>query len=120
MRRVAGTEAGNLRYFLIPVSFADIIYKQTVIRKEQGTGMTEHTANAKMVTKLLFRLLPIQILRIKDDCVPFDPTERQKMADAEDKTKNIGIRMVFRMASEVRYQNILGLNVLTVRIGRTE
>ena len=58
------------------------------------------------------------ILRIKDDCVPFDPSERQRMADAEDKTKNIGIRMVFRMASEVRYQNILGLNVLTVRIGR--
>ena len=58
------------------------------------------------------------ILRIKDDCVPFDPSERQKMAEAEDKTKNIGIRMVFRMASEVRYQNILGLNVLTVRIGR--
>ena len=58
------------------------------------------------------------ILRIKDDCVPFDPAERQKMADAEDKTKNIGIRMVFRMASEVQYQNILGLNVLTVRIGR--
>ena len=58
------------------------------------------------------------ILRIKDDCVPFDPSERQKMADEEDKTKNIGIRMVFRMASEVRYQNILGLNVLTVRIGR--
>ena len=58
------------------------------------------------------------ILRIKDDCVPFDPSDRQRMADAEDKTKNIGIRMVFRMASEVRYQNILGLNVLTVRIGR--
>ena len=60
------------------------------------------------------------ILRIKDDCVPFDPSERQRMADAADKTKNIGIRMVFRMASEVRYQNILGLNVLTVRIAGTE
>ena len=56
------------------------------------------------------------ILRLKDDCVPFDPGERQKMADSGDVTKNIGLRMVFRIAREIRYQNILGLNVLTVRI----
>ncbi len=56
------------------------------------------------------------ILRIKDDCAPFDPAERQKLAEAEDITKNVGIRMVFAMASDVNYQNILGLNVLTIRI----
>jgi anti-sigma regulatory factor (Ser/Thr protein kinase) len=56
------------------------------------------------------------ILRIRDDCVPFDPGERQKLADSDDPVKNIGIRMVFRMAKEVEYQNILGLNVLTIRI----
>ena len=56
------------------------------------------------------------ILRIKDDCVPFDPAERQKLAEGEDVTRNVGIRMVFRMAKDVKYQNILGLNVLTIRI----
>lgn len=56
------------------------------------------------------------ILRIKDDCAPFDPAEQQKLADAGDLTKNIGIRMVFSMATDVKYQNILGLNVLTIRI----
>ena len=56
------------------------------------------------------------ILRIKDDCVPFDPGERQTIAAGDDITKNIGIRMVFKMAQDVQYQNILGLNVLTVRI----
>ncbi|MBR0136577.1 MAG: ATP-binding protein, partial [Clostridia bacterium] len=56
------------------------------------------------------------ILRIKDDCVPFDPGERQRLAEGEDITKNIGIRMVFGIASEVKYQNILGMNVLTIRI----
>ena len=56
------------------------------------------------------------ILRIKDDCIPFDPGERQKLADGADPAKNIGIRMVFRLARDVQYQNILGLNVLTVRI----
>ncbi len=56
------------------------------------------------------------ILRIKDDCVPFDPAERRRLAEDDDVTRNIGLRMVFRMARDVRYQNILGLNVLTIRI----
>ncbi len=56
------------------------------------------------------------ILRIKDDCVPFDPGERQKLAEEGDVTRNIGIRTVFGIASDVQYQNILGLNVLTIRI----
>ena len=56
------------------------------------------------------------ILRIKDDCIPFDPAERQKLAMPEDPSKGIGIRMVYRIASDVTYQNILGLNVLTIRI----
>ena len=56
------------------------------------------------------------ILRIKDDCVAFDPRERQFLAEDEDITKNIGIRMVFKIAEEVKYQNLLGINVLTVRI----
>lgn len=55
------------------------------------------------------------ILRIKDDCVPFDPHQRQEMTESEDPVRNIGIRLVFKAATEVQYQNILGLNVLTVR-----
>ena len=56
------------------------------------------------------------ILRIRDDCVPFDPAERLKMATPDDITKNIGIRTVFKIARSVEYQNILGLNVLTIKI----
>ena len=55
------------------------------------------------------------ILRIKDDCVPFDPAERSKILDPDDITKNIGIRMVYAIADDIRYQNILGLNVQTIR-----
>ena len=56
------------------------------------------------------------ILRIKDDCIPFDPGERLKIAGGDDVTKNIGIRMVFKIARDVQYQNVLGLNVLTIRV----
>lgn len=56
------------------------------------------------------------VIRIKDDCIPFDPQERRDILDPEDITKNIGIRMVYSMAKSVEYQNILGLNALTIRI----
>ena len=70
-----------------------------------------HTADLRVVHKG-----EDVILRIKDDCVPFDPGQRLEMAGSGDPAKNIGIRMVFRMAKDVQYQNILGLNVLTIRI----
>ena len=56
------------------------------------------------------------ILRIKDDCVPFDPSERLSIVEPADPLKNVGIRMVYKVAKDVQYQSILGLNVLTVRI----
>ena len=58
------------------------------------------------------------ILRIKDDCKPFDPMERKDIMDPEDPMKNIGIRMVYAMASKVDHRNILGLNVLTLTLSR--
>ena len=56
------------------------------------------------------------ILRIRDDCVPFNPRERKALTDPHDILKNAGIRIVYQIAKSVEYQNLLGLNVLTIRI----
>jgi len=56
------------------------------------------------------------ILCIKDDCQPFDPVQRQRLADPDDKTTNIGLRMVYSIVKDFSYQNVLGLNVLTIKI----
>ena len=56
------------------------------------------------------------ILRVKDNCRPFDPEARLKITNSDDKAKNIGIKMVFKIAKKVTYQNILGLNVLTIKM----
>ncbi|MBR0444667.1 MAG: ATP-binding protein [Clostridia bacterium] len=56
------------------------------------------------------------ILRIKDDCVPFDPGERLSIANNEDPAANIGIRMIFKIARDIQHRVILGMNVLTIRI----
>ena len=54
------------------------------------------------------------ILRIKDDCVPFDPEERSLLAKGGDAASNIGIRTVYSIARSTDYQNLFGLNVLTL------
>ena len=57
------------------------------------------------------------ILRIRDNCKGFDPASLYaKAAEEEDAGKNVGIRLVYRIARDVSYQNLLGMNVLTMRI----
>ena len=58
------------------------------------------------------------ILRIKDDCQAFDPVDMSERLDSDDPTKNIGIRMVMRIADEASYQSVLGLNVITIEFNR--
>ncbi len=104
--------------------------------------MKEQAANARMVTKLLFRLLPIQILLAAVGAVNgivssffasnfvgvdamsavglYSPLNMLissvSMILVGGATQNTGIRLVFQIARDVQYQNILGLNVLTIRI----
>ena len=55
------------------------------------------------------------VLRIRDNCKFFDPSEHVKNADADD-VSNIGIKLVYKIAEEVDYQNLLGMNVLTIKM----
>ena len=56
------------------------------------------------------------LLRIKDDCVPFDPMTFAELVSDKESFDNIGIRMVYSIADDVTYQNLLGLNALTITI----
>ena len=56
------------------------------------------------------------ILRIRDNCKAFDPSERAKVMDTDKAGKNIGIKLVYKIAEKVEYQNLLGMNVLTIRL----
>ena len=56
------------------------------------------------------------LLRLKDDCVPFDPRERAAMTSGDDPLKNFGIRLIMKVADEVNYQHMLGLNVLSITL----
>ena len=56
------------------------------------------------------------ILRMRDNCKAFDPTEWVRLHEGDDPTANIGIRMVCGMAKSVNYMCTMDLNILTIRI----
>ena len=55
------------------------------------------------------------MLRLKDDCVRFDPMERAEQHTG-DPFRNVGLKMVTGISDEMIYQHMMGLNVLTIRI----
>ncbi len=70
-----------------------------------------HTVDVRVVSKADGLLL-----RIKDDCRAFNPKEKLELIDPQDVTHNIGLRMAQRLARDISYSNILGLNVLTMTL----
>lgn len=58
------------------------------------------------------------ILHIRDDCRRFNPVERYEKIRAveEDISANVGIRLVYKIAKDIRYVNLLETNTLIVRV----
>ena len=95
----------------MPARYCTLIFVTIFITVQIGTAQRFYVCERQVAHKD-----NSLILRIKDDCVPFNPAERRDIVDPEDITKNTGIRMIYSMAESVQYQNILGLNVLTIRV----
>ena len=76
-------------------------------------GFTKDNKKHKIDVRVMLKDDDI-IMRIKDDCVPFNPKERKDITldeSKEDPLKNIGIRMAYKLAKDITYEHILGLNV---------
>ena len=65
--------------------------------------------------RLLFRE-DRRLIRIRDDCVSFDPIRYLELHSDEDPMAHIGIRMVMKMVQRANYVNSLGLNNLTLEL----
>ncbi len=55
-----------------------------------------------------------RVIRIRDNCVSFDPTKYLELHQSDDPAAHIGLRMVMGMTKEAVYINTLGLNNLTL------
>lgn len=56
------------------------------------------------------------LLRLRDNCVPFDMKGRAKIFNPDDPCENVGIRMVAKVAKEMNYTINFGMNVNTIRL----
>ena len=56
------------------------------------------------------------ILRIRDDCRYFNLKERYEAMDKDDLTANVGIRLVYGIAKDINYVNLLDTNTLIIRV----
>lgn len=55
------------------------------------------------------------IIRLRDDCRPFDPRKWAEIHNPDDPTAHIGIRLVRKIATEFDYVNALKLNNLIIK-----
>lgn len=55
-------------------------------------------------------------LRIRDDCPKFDLKEKYTLMSQSDSVSNIGIKLVFGIAKEVKYNNLLGYNNTIIQL----
>ena len=60
------------------------------------------------------------IIRIRDNCVSFDPLSYIELHSSDDPASHVGIRMVTAMVSEINYMNSLGLNNLYMKLDRDQ
>ena len=56
------------------------------------------------------------IIRLRDDCRPFNPKKWEEIHHPEDPTAHIGIRLVKNISTEFNYVNALKLNNLIIKI----
>ena len=82
-----------------------------VVRHGFSADKKKHNAEARIM------ILDGEVmLRLKDDCAPFDPTEMAELLTDDEPEKNIGLRMVRKIARDMTYQNLMGLNVLSISL----
>jgi anti-sigma regulatory factor (Ser/Thr protein kinase) len=89
--------------------------------EEMGRNIIEHGFTDGKEHSIDIRILLKDgelILRIRDDCLPFNPVERYELIrqQEEDPTKNIGLRLVVNMCRDMQYLSALGINSLIIRI----
>jgi anti-sigma regulatory factor (Ser/Thr protein kinase) len=88
---------------------------------EIGTNIITHGFDDGKKHMIDIRLLIKKdelIIRVRDDCRPFDPIERYNMTvmNKEDPTMNMGIRIVMNMSKDVQYHSANKTNNLIIKV----
>ncbi len=76
-------------------------------------GFSKDTASHSIDIRIIIRD-GAPTLRIRDNCINFDPVTYLKMHTDEDPAAHIGLRMIMKLVKDANYFNSLGLNNLTL------
>lgn len=76
-------------------------------------GFKEGKRNQSVDVRIVFKE-DARVIRIRDNCMSFDPLQYLKLHEADDPFSHIGIRMVAKLVKRADYVNVLGLNSLTL------
>ena len=55
-------------------------------------------------------------IRIRDDCKAFNPKERIHQFNPQEPYKNVGIRLISKLSTEMTYHNDAGINTLLIKL----
>ena len=114
--------AGIAMLFCRENGYSDLAGNRIALFTEEMTrNIIQHGFDEKKQNLIYIRLLARDdgiILRIRDDCRPFNPVERYKLEteNNSDPTANMGIRLVMGLASDVQYISTFKTNTLIVRV----
>lgn len=78
-------------------------------------GFTQHGLHHALLIRVVHKDNDI-IMRILDNCTTFNPLDRMEDLNNSASDENIGIRIVHGIIKDIQYQNLLGLNVLTMKV----
>ena len=89
--------------------------------EEMANNIIQHGFSTSGDNRIDIRLVKKDdslLIRIRDNCRGFDPTDFYELnkKDDQDPSRHIGIRMIFNMASKVQYVYSLGLNNLLLEV----
>lgn len=82
-----------------------------VIKHGFSNSSREHNAELRLLIRDGKR-----VIRMRDDCISFDPVHYMELHRDDDPTAHIGLRMVMKMVRSANYVNSLGLNNLTLEL----
>lgn len=95
-------------------------YYLSLCIEEMAGNIIEHGFNDGKPHTINMRILAKKdevILRLRDNCRPFDPIQRYEMTKSNnDPLSNIGIKMVVKMCKEIHYLSTFNTNNLIIKI----
>ena len=94
-------------------------YFAALCTEEMASNIVQYGFDGRKNQSLMIRVVVTDddlILRFRDSCKLFNIREKYESDDHKDVTKNIGIRLVMKMAKDVMYINTLNLNTTIIKI----